>query len=464
MFAGMTTARAYLRVSFDRSGRERSNAEQDDENRSQWPDFTWGEPYSDARSASLYSKRRRDDFDRLVADLRTDRFGADVLVLWEASRGSREVEEWAGLINLCKKRGVRIAVTTHGRIYDCSNPRDRRTLQEDAVDSEYESAKISDRVRRSTRRNAVDRKPHGKLLYGYRRTRDPATGRTTGQEPDPAQAPVVAGVFADFLAGQSITSIAARLRAEGGRLWRPVTIRRMLENRAYLGHRIHNGEDMGQGWPAIVDEATFEAAAVRLESISWRRSRAASSHLCSGVARCGVEGCGGKLYVRTTSGQQPHYGCMTCYGAYRRAADLDAFVTAAVLERLALPDVGEALSGREDPRVIEARARANELRAELDEAMSLWKAKKLSVQAYAAMEADLLPAIEGAERTVRQARLPLTVDVPGAEALAGWWDGLTPEVRREVVAALIVAVVVDPTGRGRRHIDWLTATRIEWRR
>ncbi|MBQ3358480.1 MAG: hypothetical protein IJG47_06210 [Microbacterium sp.] len=48
-------------------------------------------------------------------------------------------------------RGVRIWVTTHNRLYDPTNARDRRSLLEDAVDAEYESDKTSERRKRSAK-------------------------------------------------------------------------------------------------------------------------------------------------------------------------------------------------------------------------------------------------------------------------------------------------------------------------
>ena len=96
-----------------------------------------GEAYSDVSvSASRYSRKTRGDFARLLADLDHDRFRADLLVLWESSRGSRRVGEWATLVDLLEDRGVHVYVTTHARFYDPANARDRRSLMEDAVDAE----------------------------------------------------------------------------------------------------------------------------------------------------------------------------------------------------------------------------------------------------------------------------------------------------------------------------------------
>lgn len=167
--------REYLRVSRDRSGRGKSPDQQHDENVAALMHRGWdihSEPYRDNdRSASRYSKQAREGFAKLMSGLEEDAFGAGALGLWESSRGSRRTGEWVDLIELCDERGIRIWVTTHGRLYDPANARDRRSLLED-VDSEYESAKTSKRLQRDMRSNAEKGRPHGKKIYGYRRIKD----------------------------------------------------------------------------------------------------------------------------------------------------------------------------------------------------------------------------------------------------------------------------------------------------
>lgn len=109
-----TRARDYLRVSLDRSGRARSLAEQHADHQRVAEERGWvldEESYRDASvSASRYSRKSRDDFARLIADLEADRFGAQVLMIWESSRGSRRVGEWVNLLELCERRSVSIHV------------------------------------------------------------------------------------------------------------------------------------------------------------------------------------------------------------------------------------------------------------------------------------------------------------------------------------------------------------------
>ncbi|MEU8866922.1 recombinase family protein [Streptomyces umbrinus] len=77
------TAREYLRVSVDKSGTERSPEEQHAEHAETAAELgiALGRPYKDIGSASRYAKKARDDFQRLMSDLRNDTFGADLLWL-----------------------------------------------------------------------------------------------------------------------------------------------------------------------------------------------------------------------------------------------------------------------------------------------------------------------------------------------------------------------------------------------
>lgn len=96
-------------------------------------------------------------------------------MIWESSRGSRRGRKWVDLLELRERRSVSIHVVTHNRTYDPANGRDRRSLLEDAVDGEYESSKISARMRRAVAANAVAGWPGGRVPYGYRRVFDPQT-------------------------------------------------------------------------------------------------------------------------------------------------------------------------------------------------------------------------------------------------------------------------------------------------
>jgi site-specific DNA recombinase len=165
------TAHEYLRVSVDGSGVKESESEQHEDNERTRLDEGWerGRTYQDTGSASRYARKTRDDFGKLLADLRSGVFRpGEVLQSWESSRGSREQAEWATFLNLLRDNDVALHVTSHRRLYDLNNPRDRRTLDEDGVDSAYESAKTSMRIRRHTAANAAKGRPHGRVPFEHR--------------------------------------------------------------------------------------------------------------------------------------------------------------------------------------------------------------------------------------------------------------------------------------------------------
>lgn len=267
-------------------------------------------------SASRFSKVLREKFWNMLAEIESGQFGADILVLWESSRGSRRVGEWEDLIDACAAQRIQIWVTTHSRLYDPRNNRDRRYMLDDAVDSDYESGKTSDRLRRAMRANAEAGRVHGKNLYGYRRIReyDPAKRKQVLVEiiEDPDQAPIVKEAVRRVIAGESYHQVAKSfnereipIRREAYKDhnkmkgWTSVSIKQMIEMPAYRGIRQHTRDgvrellDVETMWPALISPEEWAALEARFahDKQKWPNSRSDEiKHMLSGVARCGVCG------------------------------------------------------------------------------------------------------------------------------------------------------------------------------
>lgn len=352
-----TQVREYLRVSQDSSGRERSPEEQHDDNQRAANElgFELGEPYRDIGSASRYARKSRGGFDRLVSDLEAGRFGAEVLMLWESSRGSRKVGEWVSLVELCETQRVRIHVTTHGRTYDPANHRDRRSLLEDAVDSEYESAKKSERLRRSAAASARDGRAVSRIPYGYRSVYDPKTGRLQGRVPEPAEAAVVRELFAKVAAGMSLRGIATEFAERGiekrsGGPFSAPHLRSLLNNHAYIGERAyvqgrhkwaqrrrHEAVITAAQWEPIIDrDLWFTVHSILSDQARVKNRPGGARHLLSMFCRCDV--CGGPLNHIVERGN-PVYRCRD-KGCVRVAKDdLEQVATARVRRYLSSPEV-----------------------------------------------------------------------------------------------------------------------------
>lgn len=485
-------AREYLRVSKDRSGRARSVTEQhaDNQREAEARGWTLGEPYEDVdRSASRYATTKRDDFQRLLGDLEHGRFGAGILMIWESSRGSRKVSEWVELIELCEKAHVQIHVTTHGRTYDPANARDRRSMLEDSVDSEYESAKISARSRRAHRDHAVAGLPTGRTPVGYRRRYDPITRRLIAQEPDPVMAPMVRELFDRIAAGHSLRSIALDFEARGyvngkGGPYSIQHLRSIARSWAYAGLRVHipgrkpsTNTNVAHRPDVQLTEATWEPLVTRekfyaVQNILDDPARlvarpARAAHLLSMIARCDV--CGDVLTVRFGANhkRQPSYVCRKSAHVRIVETELDDLAEAVMVGYLAREDLESTIEAKstagEDLQAI--RDEIATLRRRLDElADDTSLSERVLSRRAAALEKDLDAAIEKEKAASTPAVLRGLIE-PGKGAERRW-KALPLEVKRQVARILLspdligeLRVTRSPDGRPCDAED-----RVVWRR
>lgn len=498
------TVREYLRVSRDRLHEGKSPDQQHDENiksieRQGW-EMHAAPSYRDTdRSASRFAKKDREDFSRLIADLEKDTFRADVLALWESSRGSRRVGEWVDLVDLCKERKVRIWVTTHGRLYDPSNARDRRSLLEDAVDAEYESDKTSERLLRSVRASAEQGKPHGKNLYGYLRVYDPQTRQLLAVEEHPDQAPIVREAAARILEGHSLYAIARDLNERGvpprrpsrvdhrrNHGWTPPAIKQMLSTAAYAGKREHQGAVVADAvWPALIKLETWQKLQVLMSPPERKRTNDwPAQHLLAGIARCSV--CGGMMRVgRQNAGQrligsdgEPRpratYKTYVCAGVPGRPGPngtkgfhvamrkelLDEAVCELLFARLERPDFLASAEAGSDSNQVERGALLQEIAGyeEYLDSVRAEAAQRLRFDLVLDQENRVRPKIEAAQ--ARLGRLtqmdPFVLSLVADGGIRDRWASLPLAEQRRTVRA-VMTPIVKPIGkgwRGRKGINW----------
>ena len=489
------TAREYLRVSYDRSGHERSQDEQHDENTRAANERGYrlieGYRETGSASASRYAHKTRDDFARLLADLESGTFGADVLILWESSRGSRKVGEWVTLIELCEQQQVGIFVTTHGREYDPANARDRRSLLEDAVDSEYESSKVSARIKRAAAANARAGKPHGPIPFGYQRRYDPMSRKLLTQEPHPDEAPIVRELFARLKAGHAFHKIARDFEARGIRNdsdhpFNPAHLRSIATNPAYTAIRIHDpssrrgGRRMGTStgteiegtWEPLVSRADFLAVQTILNDPKRVTTKPGKArHLLSMIGHCGV--CGSVLTVSQRRGFG-EYQCHTGGHVRCRQEELDEYATAAMIAYLARPDLHEAITAGEhddSQELAQVRDALATDRAELAKLRARVAAGKLSVDSLVAAEPGMIARIE--EFTDRESELitPSALRgliAPGPDVADRWEQA--PIATRRAIARIVLTpqrlgdlrVIRRPVDE--RHLHVPIDRRVTWHR
>lgn len=458
-----TKAREYLRVSLDKSGESRSTSEQHIENEKSAIANGWqlGAPYTDnGRSASRYRTKEREAFGQLISDLEGDRFGADILILWESSRGSREVDEWITMIRLCEKRGVRIHVTVHGHTYDPTNVRDRRSLLEDAVDSEYESGKMSQRLRRAQAQRAQAGMPFGQVPYGYKRRYHEETRKLIAQEPYEPEAKVVRELYDRIIKGHSLRSIAKDfeqrgVRNDSGRPFSSTHLRDMATRHVYMGKRYHRpgttavrstnpnvkGTLYDGQWEGLVSETTWYKVNRILTAPERKTSRPGRGvHLLSMIAKCDV--CSGPL---AATNRLERYGWQyQCHfkGCVRVSYDdLTEYAEAALLGFLSEADYAERLranDGRNDAALEAIESEIAAMRAELDE---LWRDVErgdVSPKAATVAERGLTAKLADAERRKAELSTPSVLRglISPGEDVVGRWKAAPMSTKREVARLL----------------------------
>lgn len=447
-------AREYLRVSRDSSGRLKSNDEQHDDH-VRWSaslGVLLGESYGDAVSASKYGRKVRGDFNRLMADLEADRFDAQMLMIWESSRGSRKVSEWARLIEIGEQRGLKIAVYADDRVYDCTNARDVKALHDAASDAQYESSKTSMRTRRSAAAAAAEGRPHGRVPYGYMRTYVDKSSRREmeSQVPHPVEGPIVCELFRRFLAGEPLNVIARDfdvrgIRTRSGKVFRREHLRGLLKTPVYAALRIYQGQVVEgiDAWEPLVSRADWRRVQSMLAAPERRKYRPGRARwLCSGVLRCGV--CGGPTGVKSRKGERL-YGCNPHGHVSATRVDVDDLVEETVQAYLEREEIAAYLTRPvDDGRLAAAEAELAEAEADLhDLADQVAKGTKnggLSATLAARAEPEILRRIDEARRRVKDLERPSVLRdllAPGDDVRSRW-AAAPVAVRREALRLLCV--------------------------
>lgn len=463
----------YTRVSLDLA-EGRSVAEQEAECRA-WADREGWEVtrvITETGSASRYARstQARTKWPEVTAAIASREHG--ILLTWEASRATRQLDEYAQLRALCAAHGVLWGYS--GTVYDLTDRGDRFRTGLDTLMAEDESARTSERVQRAVRARAQAGAPHGKLPYGYRRVYDETTGRLLQQVPDEAQAPVVREIFERVLAGDGVRTIAYDLsdrqvppprpptsRHDRTQTWLGITVRRIALSPTYAAKRVHRGQVVGAAaWEPLVPVATWEKAVAILTDPA-RHTRTGDStvrHLLSGIARCGKprpDGteCGGELRHLINRGRYPTYLCFTrgCYGVAVSAPRLEEYVVDVVLALLAEHRDALAAAVQVDQAGAEldqARAHLAQLRDRLTGFAREAAAGRLSPALLSVVEADLAPQIAEAEAVVRRLLLPRALHGLDLSDPAAAWAALDDVAEKRRILRDLVRVTVLPRGKG----------------
>jgi DNA invertase Pin-like site-specific DNA recombinase len=436
----------YARVSVDRGGKSVEDQVAECRAWAEREGYVVVAVVVESGSASRHARKARTRWPEVAKLIESGQ--VDMLMTWEFSRATRELEFYAALRNVCAK--ARVLWWYGGTIFDMSKREDRFRTGLDALRAEDEVDQISERALRGHRGGAArGRPPVGSAPWGYRRVYDPRTGDLLGQEHDPDTAPLVREVVDRLLAGETVYSVIRDLNARGvstprgGREWTNATVRQALTRPALAGLRVHNGAVAGPGdWAPLVTVDEHHQLVERLGDPAQRQQRdGAIKHLLTGLARCGV--CEASLrFVPHSTG--PKYQCSGHFCVMRGEAFVDSIVRLAVIKRMSRKDArrlylrdtsDEARRARDHLAMLKLQMEQYYQQAESDD-----EDERLSAAGLARMERKYLPQIEQAERqlaAVRTAQSPLITRLVEGDAAAVWDDELSVAQRREVLRSIM---------------------------
>lgn len=398
----------------------------------------------------------------LAADL-------DVAIAVDLDRLLRNVRDLSSLIDSGKK-----VVTVDGEIdLSTADGEFRATML--AGIARFEVRRKSERQRRANEHRARA----GKWFGGRRPFGFDDDGVTVRED----EAAAVRQGYRDVLSGLSLASIARSWNTQGfvtGQTrqarsghagepspWRADSVRALLLNPRYMGVVRYKGEIMTTPaeWTALVDEATFEAARAVITNPSRSTAGRSPAHLLTGIAVCGVAGCGATVHAGGNSRKSVRaYRCSGSTGHFARMAEpVEEFVSQVVIARLSRADARELLIKRPTVDTDALHVKAVGLRERLDSLAIEFADGDLTASQLRTATERIRSQLATVESELADAgRVDVLGDLVGADDVAAVWKSFTTERRRAVIQTLM-RVTLHPPGRGTRTfrpetvgIEWLS--------
>lgn len=453
----------------------------------------------DDRSASQYARQSREDWERMVEDMRTHGQTGDRLWGWEISRWTRERVMWGQVVQVVQQK--QMCFWVDGKLHDANDSQDMFFLDIMLAKAVAEVGDTQKRIQRNVESLAEEGRPTGWPGYGHQYLYDPDTGALREMVPHPEQAPIVREIAERVLAGHGYRTIARDLNerqvpnsigytagqtmpdGKTSRGWTPATILSMLKRPSIMGKRSHRGKiiDAG-GWEPIVDPADWWAIQQRLNGGQKGAVRDGSArHLLSGIAVCGAvregETCGARVYAQEarvggkTNRKVLVYKCMGTHagasmGHVSRKADIiEGHLLSLLFDRLEHPDWADAFTAGPDPgETKQAEADLARARAELEELYADVESGKVSRRLAAADEARLERDIASLEEQTRPVRIDPLVEEMAQGHPQTVWDGWSLEQQRRFLRLVAEEVQVLSVGRvGRREISVEESVAVTWK-
>jgi site-specific DNA recombinase len=501
----LIVARVYVRISKVADGSTLGVERQEPPCRDFCDGHGWpvAEVYVDNNSSAYQEAVKREEFERLLADVRADyRAGRrNAIVTWQADRLLRTVEDASTIAAVANCYETLVANV--GGTIDLSTADGRKRFYELAMAAQYESELKSERLRLKHAELRRDGKwQGGQRPFGYRVVGTKLHGRKRADctrsdddpcplvecelELEPTEAEAIRHAAQYILCGGSLTGVqrdwARRgIRRPNGGIFGGQHLLVLLTSPRLTGRRRGQGLDKPPQWPAILTIDEHEHLVAKLgpgrNPVSQRLASTPRVYLLRGFASCAVERngerCGTSLRGKPSDGKR-RYVCDTrdggCEGVKCVADALEAYVRDAVITAFDDPEIGPKIRQRLAVKL------ANPTRGQ--ELQALKETARLALERLGDDYADglltgvqveratrrLQHRIEAAEEELASIRQQagIMAELPDStEAMRRTWDGWSLEERRQVVGLAVKRVWVKRAGQGKRftedrvEIDWL---------
>lgn len=411
-------------------------------------EIAWHEPELDVSGGTM----ERPVFDRIMERVRAGESGG--IVVYKVDRFARSLLGGLTVLQAIAQAGADFAAVSDD--IDLTTPQGRAFLHMQLVFAQLFREQIREGFATATER-AIANGVHisNSVPPGFDRIDRrlvPNGDRTTMRE-----------VFLRRARGEGASRIAQFLdeampRQDGGN-WTAAHVRRLLRMRVYVGEAHHGANRNPNAHEAIVSEAEWQRAQLAREA---PHDGQGVGNLLAGLIRCG--GC--RYMMTPTNAEYPVYRCRKRHTAGRcpsPATILRPAVETYVLEQAAAKlDVQASLDAQPaDSEYEAAMERVAELEAELDQFAADTEARALLGDRYHAALKARTDALAEAQRAAQAAMHAES----GAAFTLDEWDSWSMDERRRLLASMIDAIFVRPTGRRKvpveervviawRDIDW----------
>jgi DNA invertase Pin-like site-specific DNA recombinase len=490
----LTIALLYTRVSSDEQGKEGLSlgAQLADCRRyALTHDWPIGGEFQDVMTGK---RDDRPDYQALLAEVRARRKdGQDVVVVvkW-LHRFGRRVSERVRCWEELDKLEAPIHSVAEGGVVT--------KLVHDilAAVAEEESRQIGERISDTWQHvTSLGWAKVGRIPWGYQLRPANDAERAAGapkmvHELDVLSAPYVRQAFERVAAGESARKVArwaAHLPDDvrGGRTISWPTMRQMLRRSTYVGRPANGDADIldrpSARWPAIVTDDVFQRVQERLDTQTRMPHQASGQYLLSGLMRCPLPECGGRMRGDSQKGRKRRYRCASSDPGTLCSQTCDAErVEAHVLEQLGglLDGISNVDVQRDLRRIWQAQIRAEtpdhtqqvrQLEAEITRArLRMRRATEMFVDGQIgkaqyddlwmseqAKIADAERQLATLHRPVRPAR-PTLPPIEQVIGMAGNWAAMLRDTdderrQRDVLGLFVEKVVPVREGHGRYHAD-----------